>query len=53
MGKPESPVGMVETAGPSRQKRPGVLEAVLLLLVVVVTGALVALGVLYAHSRGE
>lgn len=53
MGRPESPMGMVEIAGPSGQKRPGFLEGVLLLLLLLVTGALVTLGVLYAHSRGE
>ncbi|KAF6345100.1 membrane metalloendopeptidase like 1 [Rhinolophus ferrumequinum] len=51
MGKPESPMGMMEIAGPSGQKRPGFLEGVLLLLLLLVTGALVTLGVLYAHSR--
>ncbi|KAF6345103.1 membrane metalloendopeptidase like 1 [Rhinolophus ferrumequinum] len=53
MGKPESPMGMMEIAGPSGQKRPGFLEGVLLLLLLLVTGALVTLGVLYAHSRGK
>ncbi|XP_077927887.1 membrane metallo-endopeptidase-like 1 isoform X4 [Halichoerus grypus] len=52
MGKPESPVGMVELAGWSGQKHRGFLEGGLLLLLVLVTGALVALGLLYAaHSR--
>ncbi|XP_019514074.1 PREDICTED: membrane metallo-endopeptidase-like 1 [Hipposideros armiger] len=53
MGKPESPVGMVEMAGPSGQKRPGFLEGLLLLLLLLATGALVTLGLLYAHSRGK
>lgn len=53
MGKLEGSAGTVETAGRSRQKRPGFLEWGLLLLLVLVTGALVALGLLYAHSRGE
>lgn len=53
MGKPESPVGTVEIAGPSGQRRSGILEWVLLLLLLLVTGALVTLGLLYAHSRGE
>nr|XP_035945490.1 membrane metallo-endopeptidase-like 1 isoform X6 [Halichoerus grypus] len=54
MGKPESPVGMVELAGWSGQKHRGFLEGGLLLLLVLVTGALVALGLLYAaHSRGK
>lgn len=53
MGKPESPVGMVEIAGWSGQKR-GFLEGGLLLLLLLVTGALVALGLLYAaNSRGK
>ncbi|XP_016074709.1 PREDICTED: membrane metallo-endopeptidase-like 1 [Miniopterus natalensis] len=51
MGKLEGSAGTVETAGRSRQKRPGFLEWGLLLLLVLVTGALVALGLLYAHSR--
>ena len=53
MGKPESPVGMVEIAGRSGQKHRGFLEAGLLLLLLLVTGALVTLGLLYADSRGE
>lgn len=53
MGKPESPVGMVEIAGRSGQKHRGFLEAGLLLLLLMVTGALVTLGLLYADSRGE
>ncbi|XP_045841007.1 membrane metallo-endopeptidase-like 1 [Meles meles] len=53
MGKPESPVGMVEIASWSGQKR-GFLEGGLLLLLLLVTGALVALGLLYAaNSRGK
>ncbi|KAM9706153.1 membrane metallo-endopeptidase-like 1 [Dama dama] len=51
MGKPESPVGMVEIAGRSGQKHRGFLEAGLLLLLLLVTGALVTLGLLYADSR--
>uniref|UniRef100_A0A8D2AFB6 Membrane metalloendopeptidase like 1 n=1 Tax=Sciurus vulgaris TaxID=55149 RepID=A0A8D2AFB6_SCIVU len=50
MGKSESPVGM-ERAGQSEQKRRGFLEWGLLLLLLLVTGALVVLGVLY--SRGK
>ncbi|CAN0570036.1 unnamed protein product [Rangifer tarandus platyrhynchus] len=53
MGKPESPVGMVEIAGRSGQKHRGFLEAGLLLLLLLVTGALVTLGLLYADSRGK
>ncbi|KAK2105691.1 hypothetical protein P7K49_015205 [Saguinus oedipus] len=53
MGKSESPLGMVESAGRARQKRPGFLERGLLLLLLLVTAALVALGVLYADRRGE
>lgn len=53
MGKPERPVGMVEMARPAGQKRPGFLEGGLLFLLLLVTGALVALGFLYADSRGE
>ena len=53
MGKPESPVGMVEIAGRSGQKHRVFLEAGLLLLLLLVTGALVTLGLLYADSRGE
>lgn len=51
MRKPESPVGMVEIAGCAGQKRRGFLEGGLLLLLV--TGALAALGLLYADRRGE
>ncbi|XP_047421099.1 membrane metallo-endopeptidase-like 1 [Sciurus carolinensis] len=50
MGKSESPVGM-ERAGQSEQRRRGFLEWGLLLLLLLVTGALVVLGVLY--SRGK
>uniref|UniRef100_G1M3T9 Membrane metalloendopeptidase like 1 n=1 Tax=Ailuropoda melanoleuca TaxID=9646 RepID=G1M3T9_AILME len=54
MGKPESPVGMVEIGGWPGQKHRGFLEGGLLLLLLLVTGALVALGLLYAtHSRGK
>ncbi|XP_022370467.1 membrane metallo-endopeptidase-like 1 [Enhydra lutris kenyoni] len=54
MGKPESPVGVVEIAGCSGQKHRGFLEGGLLLLLGLVTGALVALGLLYAaNSRGK
>ncbi|XP_044798820.1 membrane metallo-endopeptidase-like 1 isoform X4 [Bubalus bubalis] len=53
MGKPESPLGMVEIAGRSGQKHRGFLEAGLLLLLLMVTGALVTLGLLYADSRGK
>ncbi|XP_058575357.1 membrane metallo-endopeptidase-like 1 isoform X2 [Neofelis nebulosa] len=51
MGKPESPVGMVEVAGWSGQKRPGLLEGGLLLLLLL-SVALVALGLLYAARGG-
>ncbi|ELK10607.1 Membrane metallo-endopeptidase-like 1 [Pteropus alecto] len=44
---------MVEMARPAGQKRPGFLEGGLLFLLLLVTGALVALGFLYAHSRGR
>ncbi|CAK7318863.1 Membrane metallo-endopeptidase-like 1 [Vulpes lagopus] len=50
MGKPESPVGMVEIAGWPGQKHRGFLEGGLLLLLLLVTGALVALGLLYAAN---
>lgn len=53
MRKPESPVGMVEIAGCAGQKRRGFLEGGLLLLLLLVTGALAALGLLYADRRGE
>ncbi|XP_049474188.1 membrane metallo-endopeptidase-like 1 isoform X2 [Panthera uncia] len=52
MGKPESPVGMVEIAGWSGQKRPGLLEGGLLLLLLLLSVALVALGLLYAARGG-
>uniref|UniRef100_A0A2K6K9W1 Membrane metalloendopeptidase like 1 n=1 Tax=Rhinopithecus bieti TaxID=61621 RepID=A0A2K6K9W1_RHIBE len=52
MGKSEGPVGMVESAGHAGQKRPGFLEGGLLLLLLLVTAALVTLGVLYADRRG-
>ncbi|CAH7448401.1 Mmel1 [Phodopus roborovskii] len=51
MGKSESPVGMVEKADRSRKKLSGFLEGGLLLLLLLLLGALVALGVLY--SRGK
>ncbi|KAB1268553.1 Membrane metallo-endopeptidase-like 1 [Camelus dromedarius] len=51
MGKPESPVGTVELAGRSGPKHRGFLEWGLLLLLLLVTGALVTLGLLYANSR--
>ncbi|XP_066121288.1 membrane metallo-endopeptidase-like 1 [Saccopteryx bilineata] len=51
MGKLESPMGTVEITGRTGQTRPGFLEWGLLLLLLLVTGALVALGLLYAHSR--
>ncbi|XP_072676094.1 membrane metallo-endopeptidase-like 1 isoform X9 [Canis lupus baileyi] len=50
MGKPESPVGMMEIAGWPGQKHRGFLEGGLLLLLLLVTGALVALGLLYAAN---
>uniref|UniRef100_A0A8D1PJ60 Membrane metalloendopeptidase like 1 n=1 Tax=Sus scrofa TaxID=9823 RepID=A0A8D1PJ60_PIG len=53
MGKPENPVGTVQIAGHSGQKHRGFLEGALLLLLILVTGALVTLGLLYAHSRGK
>nr|XP_010955936.1 membrane metallo-endopeptidase-like 1 [Camelus bactrianus] len=53
MGKPESPVGTVELAGRSGPKHRGFLEWGLLLLLLLVTGALVTLGLLYANSRGK
>lgn len=53
MGQPDSPAGPVETGGRSRQRRPSFLEWGLLLLLLLVAGALVALGLLYAHSGGE
>ncbi|XP_072864017.1 membrane metallo-endopeptidase-like 1 [Chlorocebus sabaeus] len=53
MGKSEGPVGMVESAGRAGQKRPGFLEGGLLLLLLLVTAALVTLGVLYADRRGK
>lgn len=53
MGQLEHPMGMVETTSRSGQKRPSFLEGGLLLLLLLLTGALVALGLLYAHSRGE
>lgn len=48
MGKPESRVGTMEMARWQGQKRRAFLERVLLL----VTGALVTLGLLYVDSRG-
>lgn len=53
MGKSESPVRMVEIAGRWGQMHRSFLEGGLLLLLLLVTGALVALGLLYANSRGE
>lgn len=53
MRKPESPVGMVEIAGRAGQEHRGFLEGGLLLLLLLVTGALVALGLLCADRRGE
>ncbi|XP_073937646.1 membrane metallo-endopeptidase-like 1 isoform X2 [Castor canadensis] len=53
MGKSESPMGMVERAGQPKQKRRGFLEGGLLLLLLLVTGALVALGVLYSRATKE
>ncbi|XP_006196655.2 membrane metallo-endopeptidase-like 1 isoform X2 [Vicugna pacos] len=53
MGKPESPVGTVELAGRSGPKHRGFLEWGLFLLLLLVTGALVTLGLLYANSRGK
>ncbi|XP_037002892.2 membrane metallo-endopeptidase-like 1 isoform X1 [Artibeus jamaicensis] len=53
MGQLEHPVGVMEIAGRSRPKRPSFLEGSLLLLLLLVTGALVALGLLYAQSRGQ
>ncbi|KAM6172342.1 membrane metallo-endopeptidase-like 1 isoform 2-T2 [Erethizon dorsatum] len=53
MGKPESPVGMVDRAGLAGQKRRGFLERGLLLLLLLATGALVALGVLYSQALRE
>ncbi|XP_032350877.1 membrane metallo-endopeptidase-like 1 [Camelus ferus] len=53
MGKPESPVGTVELTGRSGPKHRGFLEWGLLLLLLLVTGALVTLGLLYANSRGK
>ncbi|XP_062959646.1 membrane metallo-endopeptidase-like 1 [Cynocephalus volans] len=54
MGKSESAAGMEERAGWSELKHRGFLEwGLLLLLLLLVTSALVALGVLYADSRGE
>ncbi|XP_023555292.1 membrane metallo-endopeptidase-like 1 isoform X2 [Octodon degus] len=51
MGRPESPEGTVDTACRAAQKRRGFLGSGLLLLLLLMTGALVALGVLY--SRGK
>ncbi|XP_027621231.1 membrane metallo-endopeptidase-like 1 isoform X4 [Tupaia chinensis] len=53
MGKSESPMGVMEKASQPEQKHRGFLEGGLLLLLLLVTGALVALGVLYANSRGK
>lgn len=53
MGKPESPAGAAETRGRSWRRRPGFLEWGLLLLLLLLTGALAALSLLYAHSGGE
>uniref|UniRef100_A0A8C0ZMF0 Membrane metallo-endopeptidase-like 1 n=1 Tax=Castor canadensis TaxID=51338 RepID=A0A8C0ZMF0_CASCN len=44
---------MVERAGQPKQKRRGFLEGGLLLLLLLVTGALVALGVLYSRATKE
>ncbi|KAG8505484.1 Membrane metallo-endopeptidase-like 1 [Galemys pyrenaicus] len=52
MGEPGSPVGTVELAGLPGHKRRAVLEQGLrLLLLLLLAGALVALGLLYAHGR--
>ncbi|XP_049731821.1 membrane metallo-endopeptidase-like 1 [Elephas maximus indicus] len=53
MGKSESQKQMVERASPAGQKGRGFLEGGLLLLLLLVAAALVALGVLYANSRGK
>lgn len=53
LGQLEHPMGTVEVASRSGPKRPSFLEGSLLLLLLLATGALVALGLLYAHSRGE
>ncbi|KAM9688766.1 membrane metallo-endopeptidase-like 1 isoform 1-T1 [Trichechus inunguis] len=54
MGKSESQMEMVERASPAGQKGRGFLVGgLLLLLLLLVAGALVALGVLYANSRGK
>ncbi|XP_037356042.1 membrane metallo-endopeptidase-like 1 isoform X2 [Talpa occidentalis] len=53
MGEPESPVGTVEIAGLSGQKRRDFLEGGLLLLLLLLAGALVAVGLLYAHGGGK
>uniref|UniRef100_H0WNI6 Membrane metalloendopeptidase like 1 n=1 Tax=Otolemur garnettii TaxID=30611 RepID=H0WNI6_OTOGA len=42
---------MAESAGRAGQKRPGFLVGMLLMLLLLLTGALAALGVLYATSR--
>ncbi|XP_006773874.2 PREDICTED: membrane metallo-endopeptidase-like 1 [Myotis davidii] len=49
-GQLERPGGPVETGGRSRQRRPSFLEWGLLLLLLLVAGALVALGLLYAPN---
>lgn len=51
MRKSESPLGMVEKADQPGKKLSGFLEGGLLLLLLLLMGALVALGVLY--SRGK
>ncbi|XP_023555294.1 membrane metallo-endopeptidase-like 1 isoform X4 [Octodon degus] len=53
MGRPESPEGTVDTACRAAQKRRGFLGSGLLLLLLLMTGALVALGVLYSRALLE
>ncbi|XP_058920787.1 membrane metallo-endopeptidase-like 1 [Kogia breviceps] len=52
MRKAESPAGLLGIAGRARRKHRGFLEGGLPLLLLV-TGALVALGLLYADGRGK
>ncbi|ERE82716.1 membrane metallo-endopeptidase-like 1-like protein [Cricetulus griseus] len=53
MRKSESPLGMVEKADQPGKKLSGFLEGGLLLLLLLLMGALVALGVLYSRAISE
>lgn len=53
MREPESPEGTLELARRWGQKRRGLLEAAIVLLLLLAAGALLALGLMHAQGRGE